>query len=123
MAGDPDAANARPHGTSDPGRSYAAVVIRLRVQGRRHRAVYRICAMDKRQPNDGRRIAELGTADPKVRDLDKSVTLKPDRVRYWLSVGAQPTERCQNLFDRFLKKFEMKAAAETAGPAPKEGQA
>jgi small subunit ribosomal protein S16 len=79
--------------------------------------------MDKRQPNDGRFIEELGTYDPQVKDRDKSVTLKPDRVRYWLSVGAQPTERCQNLFDRYLKKFETKAAAEAAGPAPKIGQA
>lgn len=100
------------------------VVIRLRVQGRKHRAFYRICAMDKRQPNDGRFIEELGTYDPQVRDLDKSVTLKPDRVKYWLSVGAQPTERCQNLFNRFLKKFELQQAAEAStAPAAKEGQA
>jgi small subunit ribosomal protein S16 len=99
------------------------VVIRLRVQGRKHRAFYRICAMDKRQPNDGRFIEELGTYDPQVRDRDKGVTMKADRVRYWLSVGAQPSERCKNLFDRYLKKFELQAAAEGAGPAPKEGQA
>jgi len=80
--------------------------------------------MDKRQPNDGRFIEELGTYDPQVRDLDKSVTLKPDRVKYWLSVGAQPTERCQNLFNRFLKKFELQQAAEAStAPAAKEGQA
>ncbi|HMP17255.1 MAG TPA: 30S ribosomal protein S16, partial [Gemmatales bacterium] len=64
------------------------VVIRLRVQGRKHRHFYRMCAMDKRQPNDGRFIEELGTYDPHVKDNDKTCTLKPDRIKYWLSVGA-----------------------------------
>ena len=64
-----------------------AVRIRMKRLGRKHRPYYRIVAIDSRQPRDGRVLEELGTYDPQVKDLDKSVTLKPDRVRYWLSVG------------------------------------
>lgn len=89
------------------------VVIRLRIQGRKHRHFFRMCAMDKRQPNDGRFIEELGTYDPHEKDNEKNVTLLPDRIKYWLSVGAQPTHRAQVLINKFMKKFEEKAKTET----------
>lgn len=89
------------------------VVIRLRIQGRKHRHFFRMCAMDKRQPNDGRFIEELGTYDPHVKDNDKTVVLNPERIKYWLSVGAQPTHRCKVIIDKFMKKFEEQAKAET----------
>ena len=76
------------------------VVIRLRIQGRKHRHFFRMCAMDRRQPNDGRFIEELGTYDPHVKDNDKTVTLLPDRIKYWLSVGAQPTDTVRSLLRR-----------------------
>ncbi len=69
--------------------------------GRRHRPFYRICVMDARAPRDGREIEVVGTYDPMVRDVDARVQFKLDRVAYWLSVGAQPTEKVKVL----LKKY------------------
>ena len=80
--------------------------------GRKHRSFYRIVAIDGRQPNDGRVIEELGTYDPHVKDADKSVTLRPDRVRHWQSVGAKASDRVTSLLNKFMAKFDAKAAAE-----------
>lgn len=68
------------------------VRLRLKRFGRRHRPYYRINAIDKRSPRDGRPIEELGTYDPIQPDESKQVTLKEDRIRYWLSQGASPSE-------------------------------
>ncbi len=87
--------------------------------GRKHRAFFRIVAIDGRQPRDGRVIEELGSYDPSVKNTDQRVRLKPERIKYWLSVGAQPSERCQNLFKKYLAREEeaAKAAAAQALPA------
>ena len=97
-----------------------AVRIRMKPMGRKHRAYYRIVAIDGRQPNDGRVIEELGTYDPHVPDNDKNVTLKPDRVKYWRSVGAKASEKVTVLLNKFLAKFEAEAAAKPAA-AEKQG--
>ena len=60
--------------------------------GRKGRPFYRICAFDAREERDGRSIEQLGTYDPMEKEEEKKVTLKKDRVEYWISVGAQPTE-------------------------------
>lgn len=80
--------------------------------GRTHRHFYRIVAIDGRQPNDGRVIEELGTYDPHVSDLEKSVTLKADRVRYWQGVGARSSDRVTAILNRFLARFEAAAPAD-----------
>jgi small subunit ribosomal protein S16 len=49
--------------------------------------------MDHRKPRDGRAIEELGTYDPMIRDTEKRYVIDKERVQYWLSVGAQPSER------------------------------
>jgi small subunit ribosomal protein S16 len=85
--------------------------------GRKHRQYFRIVAIDSRQPRDGRIIEELGSYDPMVKNTDERAQLKPDRIKYWLSVGAKPSERCETLFKKYMKKFEEKAAA-AAAPAP-----
>jgi small subunit ribosomal protein S16 len=78
--------------------------------GRKHRSFFRIVAIDGRQPRDGRIIEELGSYDPMVADTDQRVRLKPDRVKYWLSVGAKPSERVAVLLKKYLAKFEAAAA-------------
>ncbi len=83
--------------------------------GRKHRSYFRIVAIDARQPRDGRIIEELGSYDPMVKDTDNRVVLKPDRVKYWLSVGAQPSEKVAVLLRKYLKKFEDQAIAQAAG--------
>jgi len=61
--------------------------------GRLHRPFFRICAMDARTPRDGKAIEELGHYDPMVRNKDARTVLNANRIRYWLSVGAQPSEK------------------------------
>ena len=98
-----------------------AVRIRMKQMGRTHRHYYRIVAIDGRQPRDGRAIEELGTYDPHQADKDKVVTLVASRVKYWMSVGAKPSEHCAAIFKSHLKKFEAleaQAAAQPAAPAP-----
>jgi small subunit ribosomal protein S16 len=79
--------------------------------GRKHRPYYRIVAIDGRQPRDGKYIEELGSYDPLVASGEQGVRLKPDRIKYWLSVGAQPSEKVAILLKKYLKKAEELAAA------------
>jgi len=79
------------------------VKIRLKRMGRRGRAFFRICAFDAREERDGRSIEQLGTYDPMEKDESKKVVLKRERIEYWLSVGAQPTETVASI----LKKNEI----------------
>lgn len=93
-----------------------AVRIRMKMMGRKHRPYFRIVAIDSRQPRDGRVLEELGTYDPMVKAKDERVTLKPDRVKHWLSVGALASEKCTVLFNKYMKKFEEAAAASAEAP-------
>ena len=68
-----------------------AVRMRLKRMGRRNRPFYRIGVADARAPRDGKLIEELGTYDPLV-EGEGRVSLKKERVDYWLSVGARPTK-------------------------------
>ena len=81
-----------------------AVRIRMKKFGRRHRPYFRICVMDSRTPRDGRAIEEVGTYDPMIDDTDKRVTMKADRIDYWLGVGAQPSEKVRILIDKYKGK-------------------
>jgi small subunit ribosomal protein S16 len=76
------------------------VKIRMKSFGRRHRPFYRICVMDARTPRDGRAIEELGWYDPLVRNESAREWFNTPRVRYWLSVGAQPTEKVAAMLKR-----------------------
>jgi small subunit ribosomal protein S16 len=68
-----------------------AVKIRLKRMGKIRAPYYRIVVADSRTKRDGRAIEEIGkyhpTHDPSVMEVDR------ERVQYWLSVGAQPTEQ------------------------------
>ena len=78
-----------------------AVRIRMKQMGRAHRPFYRICAMDKRAPRDGKVLEELGIYDPMVPDTDARVRLNGERVDYWLGVGAQPSEKVAILSKKY----------------------
>ena len=78
-----------------------AVKIRLKKMGRTHRPFFRVCAMDQRSPRDGRVIEELGTYDPMVPETDARAILKGERIKYWLSVGAQPTPKVGTLIKKY----------------------
>ena len=75
------------------------VKLRLARFGAKQRPFYRIVVMDSRGKRDGRYIELLGTYDPMV--TPPAVKLNEERIRYWLSVGAQPTEAVE----RFVKKM------------------
>ncbi len=94
-----------------------AVRIRMKMMGRKHRPYFHIVAIDGRQPRDGRILEDLGSYDPMVKNTDERVKLRADRVKYWMSVGALPSENCAILFKKYLAKFEQEAAAAAAAPA------
>jgi small subunit ribosomal protein S16 len=95
----------------------------MKQMGRTHRHYYRIVAIDHRQPRDGRVIEELGTYDPHVTDKEARVKLKPSRIKYWQSVGAQPSEHCAAIFAKFMKKWEEIEAQESARTAEEAARA
>ena len=78
-----------------------SVRIRMKKMGRKHRPFYRICAMDIRVPRDGRVLEELGTYDPMVPETDARAMLNAERIKYWLSVGAQPSDKVGVLIKKY----------------------
>ncbi len=76
------------------------VRLRLKRFGRTHGPFYRVNAIDKRAPRDGRVIEELGWYDPIAKNPEKELSLKLDRIDYWLSVGAQPSRTVANLIKK-----------------------
>ena len=73
------------------------VRIRLKRTGRRHRPCYRVAAVDQRASRDGRVLEQLGLYDPANQNPDLQCRLEADRIRYWLSVGAQPSDTVRDL--------------------------
>jgi len=84
--------------------------------GRNKRPFFRICAIDSRAPRDGKVIEELGHYDPLVKDTDARAILKGERIAYWLSVGALPSENVQVLIKKYgqggTRLAEQQAALE-----------
>ena len=64
--------------------------------GRRHRPFFRINAVEKREKRDGRVIEELGWYDPLVKG-GESVKVNAERVKHWISQGAQPSDAVLDL--------------------------
>lgn len=91
-----------------------AVRIRMKKLGRRHRPYYRICAMDIRRPRDGRVLEELGTYDPMVSDTDARAVLNNERIAYWLSVGATPSDKVSVLIKKYGANGTCTAAQQVA---------
>ena len=56
--------------------------------------------MDTRSPRDGRVIEELGWYDPNTKTSDGQLSLNRERIEYWLSVGAQPSDTVRQLLTR-----------------------
>lgn len=77
-----------------------SIVIRLSRRGRRNRPHYRVGVFDRRTRRDGPPIEQLGHYDPLEESDDKKFTLNEDRIKHWLSVGADVSETVRS----FLKK-------------------
>jgi small subunit ribosomal protein S16 len=69
-----------------------AVRIRLKRMGRKNRPFWRICVFDGRVRRDGETIEDLGFYDTLANDPTKVMKIDAERAKYWLSVGAKPTE-------------------------------
>ncbi|MBF0306298.1 MAG: 30S ribosomal protein S16 [Alphaproteobacteria bacterium] len=94
--------------------------IRLARAGAKKRPFYRIVVADSRSPRDGRFIEKVGTYNPMLPvEHVQRLQLDNDRIKHWLSVGAQPTDRVA----RFLAGAELMAAParaeQTKQAAPK----
>ncbi len=73
------------------------VSIRLSRGGSKKRPFYHIVAADSRKPRDGRYIERLGFFNPIAKGGEEKLRLDLERVDYWVSNGAQPSERVQTL--------------------------
>jgi len=68
--------------------------MRLARHGAKKRPYYYIVVADSRAPRDGRFLEKIGTYNPMLpRENEQRVRFVEERVKYWLSVGAQPTDR------------------------------
>ncbi len=74
------------------------IKLRLRRMGAKKRPSYRIVAAESRFPRDGRFIEAIGFYDPLTDPA--TITLKEDRIRHWLSNGAQPTDTVRDILRR-----------------------
>jgi small subunit ribosomal protein S16 len=72
------------------------VRIRLRRMGLKKQPTYRIVVCDKESPRDGAFIEIIGTYNPRTEPA--TVQVQEDRARYWMKVGAQPSESVLQLF-------------------------
>ena len=90
-----------------------SVSMRLSRGGSKKRPYYRIVVANSRAPRDGNYLEQIGTYNPLLAKDDESrVKLIEDRARYWLGVGAQPTDRVA----RMLDKAGIKERAATNNP-------
>ncbi len=98
------------------------LVMRMTRHGAKKRPFYHIVVADSRSPRDGRFIEKIGTYNPMLPKEDaKRVSLTEERVKHWLSVGAQPSDRVA----RFLAaaklgpKVEYKETPKKSAPKAK----
>lgn len=77
-----------------------SVRIRMTRIGRKHRPFYRIVVIDRQKAREGKAIEEVGTYDPMVKDKAARVKLKMERIEYWQSVGALPSDRVATLIKK-----------------------
>ena len=78
-----------------------SVSLRLSRGGSKKRPYYKIVIANSRAPRDGKFLEQVGTYNPLLaKDDANRVRLVEDRVRYWLGVGAQPTDRVARLLDK-----------------------
>jgi small subunit ribosomal protein S16 len=91
-----------------------SVSIRLRREGSLNNPYYKVVVADSRSPRDGKFIEIIGTYDPTKPGHNS--TLKLDRIEYWVSKGAQPSDTVRSL----IKKNKEQAAKPVAEKMPAE---
>ncbi len=79
------------------------VSIRLARGGSKRRPFYHVVVSDSRSPRDGRYIERLGFFNPGAKGQEESLRLDSDRLGYWVSKGAQPSDRVHTLIKQASK--------------------
>jgi small subunit ribosomal protein S16 len=88
------------------------VSIRLRREGTKNSPYYRVVVADQRSPRDGKFIEQVGVYDPRKPGANSKLAI--DRLDYWISQGAQPSDTVASL----LRRARVAAkAAPAAAPA------
>jgi len=95
-----------------------AVAIRLRREGNRNRAFYRIVVTDSRARRDGRFIESIGTYDPHQKGVNYKLDLA--KADDWTSKGAQPSDTVRSLIKKARKDPAPAEETPVAAPAPVE---
>lgn len=104
-----------------------SVKIRMTRGGAKKRPYYRIVVADSRSPRDGRFIEKIGSYDPMLPKDRERVQLDVERCKYWLSQGAQPSDRVARFFDKAgtgevdPRHQPGKGQAEGEGPGTHQG--
>jgi small subunit ribosomal protein S16 len=94
--------------------------IRLARAGAKKRPYYRIVVADSKSPRDGRYIEKIGTYDPLLPKGSERVKLVEDRVKHWLGVGAQPTDRVLRFLDAAgMRKRDSRSNPQKGQPGKK----
>ena len=98
-----------------------AIALRLSRGGAKKRPYYRIVAADSRKPRDGKYLEQIGIYNPLLaKDDEGRVKLNEDRARYWLSVGAQPSDRVARFLDAAgIREREARNNPQKAEPGEK----
>ena len=98
-----------------------SVKMRLSRGGSKKRPYYYVVIANAQSPRDGKYIEQIGTFNPLLKkDNPERSKLNADRVKHWLSVGAQPTDRVMRLLDAAgLAKREASNNPEKAKPRKK----
>ena len=100
-----------------------SVRIRLARGGSKGAPFHKIVVADQRAPRDGRFIERVGSYNPLLpAEHAERIVVKADRVKYWLGVGAQPTERVAKLLSKMglcaapvINERPQKSAPNTEG--------
>lgn len=99
-----------------------AVKLRLARHGAKKRPFYHIVAADERAPRDGRYIERVGRYNPMVpRDHAERLVINEERVKYWISTGAQPTDRVARFLGDLglVEKYKVRETPNKSKPKAK----
>ncbi len=88
------------------------VRIRLARHGRKKRPFYWVVAAHSEAPRDGKFLEKLGTYNPCTDPAE--IVLNMERVEYWLSVGAQPTDTVRSLIKKYRKMIKQTQGAKAS---------
>ena len=102
-----------------------ALKIRLSRGGSKKRPFYRIVVAEASAPRDGRYVERVGHYNPMVaKDNDQRLVVNGDRVRHWLGLGAQPTERVQKLLSTvsLIDPVKLREQPKKSAPGKKRAE-